>query len=760
MSDRPAYVSPPESGAWLPDPILDAERAEIARRRAAQSSDSEAERAAPAASASGGLTGLAFSGGGIRSATFALGVAQALAARGRLNAFDYLSTVSGGGYIGSSLSWLLSRSSWTADAREAARSASGDGDGAFDLGERFPFGRDDPARSERRDSDAQRRMLTYLRQHGNYLTPGAGITLLSGLGAVLRGTFLNLLVWVPSLVALMVTLFWATRWYWGGEAGGQLFWTRTVCCESCEAGVDGCLAWIAVEPDRYPLVSVGLLTLVPLAIFLVFCVFYSLLTGTRHREIRVGYAFRRGFEVRVGLLLLAAAALMVVGSLPLSASALGLRAGAAGGLTSVLVGLLTGLWTFFRGSRDGGGRIPVGLAATAGALLLLYGVLFSAYLLAFAYFEDGASRWVLLGALVVALLTAYFVDLNYLSLHRFYRDRLMETFLPDVDGALENRTGPATGADAASLVDIGTRDDVWAPYPLVNTNVVLVDSRNRHFRLRGGDSFVLSPLYCGSTATGWRGTGDFMGGTLSLATAMATSGAAAHPHTGVGGAGPTRTRAVALLMALVNLRLGYWVTNPRHRKDAHPNHFDALWYEVSGGGYEESRRLLQLSDGGHFENLALYELVRRRARAILVCDGGADPGFAFGDLQIAVRRLESDFGVRLEFDDDQHLERMIPSEPAGYPPGSRVAERGHVFGRIVYPDGPPGLLIYLKTTLLSDLSLKTKGYRVANPTFPDQSTADQFFDEDQFEAYRELGYRIASQMLDQLDAADWSAVSP
>jgi hypothetical protein len=54
------------------------------------------------------LLGLALSGGGIRSATINLGILQGLARRGLLPRFDYLSTVSGGGYIGSCIdSWII-----------------------------------------------------------------------------------------------------------------------------------------------------------------------------------------------------------------------------------------------------------------------------------------------------------------------------------------------------------------------------------------------------------------------------------------------------------------------------------------------------------------------------------------------------------------------------------------------------------------------------------------------------------------------------
>jgi hypothetical protein len=157
------------------------------------------------------LTGLALSGGGIRSATFALGVLQALAHHDLLRRFDYLSTVSGGGYIGTSLTWLTSRSvadhpgagddeidAAEADHRPPPFPRRGFGLGPSDPEEAFgagavapapfPYGTDDPRTAREPDRPrAEGAMLRYLRQHGNYLTPGKGITLTSVIVVLLRG---------------------------------------------------------------------------------------------------------------------------------------------------------------------------------------------------------------------------------------------------------------------------------------------------------------------------------------------------------------------------------------------------------------------------------------------------------------------------------------------------------------------------------------------------------------------------------------------
>jgi hypothetical protein len=237
---------------------------------------------------------------------------------------------------------------------------------------------------------------------------------------------------------------------------------------------------------------------------------------------------------------------------------------------------------------------------------------------------------------------------------------------------------------------------------------------------------------------------------MTVPTAMAISGAAANPNTGVGGVGLTRNRLIAMLMAFIGLRLGYWLPNfARFRLPFWlPNHVWPGLSAVMPAGHHENDWFLELSDGGHFENLGLYELVRRRARLIILCDGAQDPNFAFEDLQRAQRRVAADFGATVALP-ALTLERLIPHKTDHRFPESdlRLSETGHVVGTVHYADHSTAMLIYLKATLIEGLPVELLGYRGANPTFPDQSTADQFFDEEQFEAYRELGFTIAERMM-------------
>jgi hypothetical protein len=688
------------------------------------------------------LIGLALSGGGIRSATFALGVLQAMAGRDLLKHVDYLSTVSGGGYIGSSLLWWLSGLSgrtfgvrpWAKDVPE---------------NERFPYGTDDPSVWRDRAGQADGpRLLRNLKENGNYLTPGGGINPMSLIAVVLRGVILNLLFWIPVIAVVLGVLF-ATHGY------DLAFWG-----------------------------AIGLLS-----VFVLAAVGYSLATGHTRLARRLGYKTRRLTERWAGLLITIALVAALFASIDLVHDWLvggrgnGELQKAAGfdqlitGLMSSFGGLVAGLVTYFRTMRGVAGTVhklpsmTTELIAILAAALIIYGVFLLCHGLAVIFIENGIWGWGLLLAGFL-LFASVWVNINHISAHRMYRDRLMEAFMPGFEAAKlgKSRTAPPE-ADRMKLHQVDERN---SPFPLINTNLLLVESKERRRRLRGGDNFILTPRYCGSNATGWVGCRDLMEDRMTLPTAMAISGAAANPNTGVGGVGLSRNRLIAMLMAFIGLRLGYWIPNfCRHRLPFWlPNHVWPGLSAVMPVGHHESDWFLELSDGGHFENLGLYELVRRRARLIIVCDGAQDPSFAFEDLQRAQRRVAADFGATVAFSVDT-LERLIPNRTDHRFPESdlKLSETGHIVGTVRYADNSTATLIYLKTTLVEGLPVELLGYRGANRTFPDQSTADQFFDEEQFEAYRELGFIIAERMMKDGDVqagiasllgseASWAAPQP
>jgi len=263
-------------------------------------------------------------------------------------------------------------------------------------------------------------------------------------------------------------------------------------------------------------------------------------------------------------------------------------------------------------------------------------------------------------------------------------------------------------------------------------------------------------LYCGCDATGWKLTEQFQVNTtrsgITLATAVATSAAALNPNAAVSGEGFTRNVVVSMLLSLLNLRLGYWTSNPSMENNiGSPNFFNpGLTSELLRTGLSETNRNLQLSDGGHYENLALYELVRRKLDLIIVSDGGADLAFNFDDLANAVEKVRVDFGAKISFIKDYQVECVLPGTagPSHFQKKYDIAKHGFAIADIFYADGTKGTLVYLKLAMIEDMSTDVFSYKGVNPDFPHQSTSDQFFNEKQFEAYRELGYYITWQMME------------
>ena len=763
----------------MPGKMLCAELETIRKRRRPLSAEPSSEKIPPKSTdrqvktrddIENKLVGLALSGGGIRSAVFSLGVMQRLAKAGYLERVDYLSTVSGGGFIGGSLTWLLS------DQAAALRS-DGQNDGFQPFGtERttFPYGvkRRLSARGETQ-SDCKKckevrkesNILKHLRLHGNYLTPGKGITWTSLVAVFLRGIMLNFVVWFPLLVLLMVgltTKMGAIRDWLSSELHTVFNTTASTWILYECAELIACF----LVSDSSGLSLLLFPTAVAGVVFLLMIVFYSLRTMKGHP-----YLHRRCFEKKIRMVLWIGLAFLAIGIVPIMDKALH-----SYGISSVFFGIIGGVYSYLISRRDGIAKIPLNALAALACILIFYGLALASYKLALyciCCFEVNLLPWwgwvLVLSAVVIWILTAFRVNLNYITFHRYYRDRIMEAFMPHPDTC--GTTAAAQDADAANLSDMCSDR---APYHLVNTNVILVDSDCSTWRKRGGDSFILSPKFCGSTATGWVKTEEYMReDPLSLPTAVAISGAAANPNTAAGGTGATRKPMMSLLMRMLNISLGYWVPNPgkssRRRMVAH--HFRAAYHELCSRGYAEHQKLLQISDGGHFENLGVYELIRRKVKLIICCDGTADPDFKFTALQVLARRIRTDFGTQLIFENENKeaankLELLIPRDPDpekvlardlttdAYPVGMKFAKQGHIKGRIIYNDETEGTLILLKTTMIKRLGLLLKGYKGANPDFPDQSTTDQFFDEEQFDAYRELGYEIADRMVNDKEEVD------
>jgi hypothetical protein len=399
---------------------------------------------------------------------------------------------------------------------------------------------------------------------------------------------------------------------------------------------------------------------------------------------------------------------------------------------------------------------------------------------------------------VGCLLFAWRVDINEFSLHHFYRNRLVRAYLGAT--TCNRQPNPFTGFDdrddikLAGLlnppkhlcdgVDPAIQYD--GPYPIVNTTLNLSVGRNLAWQERQGTSFIFTPLYTGfdtgheapshpTTSTsarhsrsarvdelnpgddsdpdlslyGYEPTSAFGSDGPGLGTAMAISGAAANPNQGY-----HTSTAVAFMLTVFDVRLGWWLANPRRPAML------AYAGPVFGFGYlvkelfgltDARTKFINLSDGGHFDNMGLYELIRRKCRYIVVCDGEQDQDLTFEGLASAIRKCRIDFNTEISIDLDKIRKKNGKDGPAEF------SEAHFALGKIYYPDDRlnPAHLLYLKSSLTGDEPADVLQYHSKEPLFPHQSTGDQWFDESQFESYRRLGLHIGATMLAERDTADF-----
>lgn len=355
---------------------------------------------------------------------------------------------------------------------------------------------------------------------------------------------------------------------------------------------------------------------------------------------------------------------------------------------------------------------------------------------------DG-SIWVcIIGFFLVAWLLSRRVGINRFSMHSLYRNRLVRCYLGASNG--NRQPQPFIGIDPTDdsvLIKDLARNDYVGPYPIVNTALNLVNTENLAWQQRKSASFVFSPMYSGfefpgpngQTISALRPSTAFQI-PLTMGLAMATSGAAASPNMG-----SHSSPALSFLMTVFNVRLGWWFGNPRYSSTwGRMGPRFGLFYLINEllGHTNHENKYVYLSDGGHFENLGLYELVRRRCRFIVVCDAGEDHALHFGDLGNAIERCRTDFGIDVEIDID----------PLRLQKDTGKSKWHCAIGTIHYEkvdlNVPAGTLVYIKSTLTGDEPTDVQRYADECPVFPHQSTADQWFSESQFESYRALGQHI------------------
>ncbi len=340
----------------------------------------------------------------------------------------------------------------------------------------------------------------------------------------------------------------------------------------------------------------------------------------------------------------------------------------------------------------------------------------------------GDVCWVVSLGLLLLGMASYLlaVDANAASLHGFYRDCLARAFV------LERRGGRIDSKADVKLSSLAPALS-GAPYPLLNATLNVRGATESTLRGRQGTSFVFSPEFVGSERTGYVSTSSIedVDPAFTLASAVAVSAAAAGPSMGAYSSG-----WLAPLFVMLNLRLGYWLPHPkavaqRFRLGGRPGARHILREAV--GAVNDEGGFVHVSDGGHFENLGAYELIRRKCRLVVVVDGEQDPEGHLGGLTTLMRLVRIDFGATILANVASLRGTCGDQEKSAW-----------IWAKIRYADGEEGELLYLKATLTGDEPEYVRAYGAQTTEFPHESTADQFFTETQFECYRALGEHIGS----------------
>ncbi len=465
------------------------------------------------------------------------------------------------------------------------------------------------------------------------------------------------------------------------------------------------------------------------------------------------------------------------------------------GAATALIGLVSGAVTLFGGfssktpaqdAKNGG----AGSQAKSTLLVRLAGVVFAGFIIIFLSL---VSDWLLAsqlgswvsqklgglatvlnpsdprdivyhssGRLIVAVLAIFalagflfglVINTNRFSLHYYWRNRIMRAYLGASNTERDGNKDRFTEFNQNDNLEMYKLKN-QRPLHLLNLTLNLVGGKKLEWQDRKAESFSVSPLHAGSFWLGYRKSEDY-GKAISLATSVAISGAAASPNMGY----MMTSSIVRFIMTLFNVRLGFWLGNPGIAGGGDPKALVSPPYKSDSptqsvrpivsealGMTDGDSPYVYLSDGGHFENLGLYEMVLRRCRLIVVSDASTDTSYNFDSLAMAIRQIRTDFGVPID------MEKMeFGNEPD--PKHNYCA-----IGKIRYScvdnqsENPEmdhlydGTLIYLKPSLLGDEPRDVLTYHSANPAFPEEPIADQWFSESQFESYRALGNHMIEKI--------------
>ncbi|MDM8562880.1 hypothetical protein QUF54_05950, partial [Candidatus Marithioploca araucensis] len=663
------------------------------------------------------LVGVALSGGGVRSATFNLGLLQGLDKGGILRYCDYLSTVSGGGYIGSCLSSLLTNPEASTDSSSKEKLFP------------FRFHRDSESDEHQevnyhlqsaQQNYEERLEVSYLRAAKNYLGLDGGLFHLETWRFIMMFLSGVVLINIVPLIFLilasyglylvesnMLTAFYSIPqinemgevvnhiWKFDKETTFFNFHSLTALLLQFALYSFGVMVIIRGLSVFFNLNTklirnlqawLGIITVVLL-------VFVGLISFTFYLFLDEYGKVDEQISALLNYTLLATVLFFILG-----------RLNAANQFVQKFLNMML----FF-------------------ALVALFPIIFAQFLrlLWTHYFFVSVFDFMPLPIFVAIILFAIslMININRVSLHAFYREGLSKTYM------IKRENGKIKSNEGIKLKALHTHYN--GPYHLINATLNLQGSKNRHLSGRGADYFIFSKHYCGAESTGYRSTESYDNGETKLAKAMAISGAAASPSMG------TQTNLlIAFYMILFNIRLNVWMPNPNpkymvKRFTIWPRYFLKEFVPLN----KEENSQLNLSDGGHHENLGIYSLLKRRCRLIIASEASSDPDYKMNDLANLKRKARIDLGINVELD-------MTPLRPNK----DGFVEKHYVKGIIHYPNEKNGVLFYIKTSMTGKEPEDLLSYRRKSPSFPDETTANQFFNEAQFESYRKLGEVVGKEV--------------
>ncbi|MEO8439724.1 MAG: patatin-like phospholipase family protein [Spartobacteria bacterium] len=332
-------------------------------------------------------------------------------------------------------------------------------------------------------------------------------------------------------------------------------------------------------------------------------------------------------------------------------------------------------------------------------------------------------------SLLFGIVMGFFINVNKFSLHAMYRSRLIRAFLAASRPAESRKPHLFTGFDPDDNMPL---HDLRAgkPFHVINAALNLVKGEQLAWQERKAESFTMSRLHCGTWHLGYRPAEKY-GDAISLGTALTISGAAASPNMGY-----HSSPIVGFLMTLFNVRLGWWLGNPG-QPGAHtwerngPRYAVGPLFSEAIGNTTDCYKYVNLSDGGHFDNLGLYEMVLRRCRYIMVIDVGQDSKYVFEDLGNAIRKIRIDLGVPINL-------KVVAPQKESEGTVNRCAY-GTIQYSLVDEAKENGELVYIKPVIAGDEPPDVFNYAAAHPEFPHEPTTDQWFSESQLESYRLLG---------------------